>query len=84
MLAFRAPGYDACPMEAGFDEPRVKHLLDLPHDARVVVVLVVGPRLSRSNRVRRDAELGFYAANATSPPGGANHGLPLSPRLYRT
>jgi nitroreductase len=43
MLAFRAAGYDTCPME-GFDEPRVKHLLDLPREARVVMVLAVGRR----------------------------------------
>lgn len=43
MLAFRAAGYDTCPME-GFDERRVKKLLALPCDARVVMVVGAGRR----------------------------------------
>jgi nitroreductase len=43
MLGFRAAGYDTCPME-GFDEKRVKHLLKLPRDARVTMVIAAGKR----------------------------------------
>jgi len=43
MLAFRAHGYDTCPME-GMDEKRVKKLLTLPKDASVCMVLAVGER----------------------------------------
>ncbi|MGZ3769574.1 MAG: nitroreductase family protein [Bdellovibrio sp.] len=50
MLAFRAAGYDTCPME-GFDEVRVKRLLNLPRMASVVMVISAGKR----------AEDGVYA-----------------------
>lgn len=43
MLAFRAAGYDTCPME-GFDEHRVRKLLKLPGDAKVVMVIGAGER----------------------------------------
>jgi nitroreductase len=43
MLALRAAGFDSCAME-GFDEPRVKRLLDLPSAARVVMVIAAGRR----------------------------------------
>jgi nitroreductase len=43
MLALRAAGYDSCAME-GFDEPRVKRLLNLPRAARVVMVIAAGRR----------------------------------------
>lgn len=43
MLALRAHGFDSCPME-GFDEKRVRRLLDLPRDAFVVMVLGCGER----------------------------------------
>lgn len=43
MLALRAHGFDSCPME-GFDEARVRRLLDLPKDAFVVMVLGAGER----------------------------------------
>jgi len=43
MLALRAHGFDSCPME-GFDEVRVKRLLNLPRDAFVVMVLGAGER----------------------------------------
>ena len=43
MLALRAAGYDSCPLE-GFDEPRVKHLLGLPHAAQIVMVIAAGRR----------------------------------------
>lgn len=43
MLGVSAHGYDTCAME-GFDEVRVKRLLELPRDARVVMVVAVGAR----------------------------------------
>lgn len=43
MLALRAHGFDSCPME-GFDEHRVRRLLDLPSDAFVVMVVGCGKR----------------------------------------
>jgi len=43
MLAFRAYGYDSCPME-GMDEKRVSKLLKLPGDAEVVMVVGAGER----------------------------------------
>lgn len=43
MLAFRAHGFDSCPME-GMDEVRVRKLLDLPSDAEVVMVVGAGER----------------------------------------
>ena len=41
MLAIHAAGYDSCPME-GFDQRRVKKLLELPCDAYVSMVIGVG------------------------------------------
>jgi hypothetical protein len=41
MLAIYAQGYGCCPME-GFDEVRVKNVLNLPSSARVVMVIGVG------------------------------------------
>jgi nitroreductase len=43
MLALTAAGYDSCPLE-GFDEPKVKRLLELPNEARVVMVIAAGRR----------------------------------------
>lgn len=43
MLAFRAAGYDSCPME-GFDEWRIRSLLRLPLDAHVTMVVSAGVR----------------------------------------
>ncbi len=43
MLALTAAGYDSCPLE-GFDEPRVKRLFALAHEARVVMVIAAGRR----------------------------------------
>lgn len=43
MLAFRAAGYDSCPME-GMDSTRVRRLLQLPRDATVVMVISAGKR----------------------------------------
>jgi nitroreductase len=46
MLAFRALGHDSCPME-GFDEVRVRKLLDLPSDAHVVMIVGAGKRSAK-------------------------------------
>ena len=43
MLAFRAHGFDTCPME-GLDSARVKKILGLPRDAIVVMAVSVGKR----------------------------------------
>ena len=43
MLAFRAFGYDSCPME-GFDPKRVKKLLNLPKKAEVCMIISAGKR----------------------------------------
>ena len=43
MLSFRAQGYDTCPME-GFDEARVKKLLNLKYRDKVVMVISAGRR----------------------------------------
>jgi nitroreductase len=43
MLAFRAAGFDSCPME-GLDSRRIRKLLDLPSDAVVVMVISAGKR----------------------------------------
>lgn len=43
MLAFRAFGYDSCPME-GFDAVRARKILKLPKDAEIVMFLGVGKR----------------------------------------
>jgi nitroreductase len=43
MLAFRAAGYDSCPME-GMDEVRIKKLLKLPCCASVAMVISAGKR----------------------------------------
>jgi len=43
MLAFRAFGFDSCPME-GMDERRVQKLLGLPRSAEVCMVISAGKR----------------------------------------
>lgn len=43
MLAFRAAGFDSCPME-GMDAVRVKKLLNLPSAAKVCMVISAGKR----------------------------------------
>ncbi len=43
MLAYRAHGFDTCPME-GFDALRVQKLLRLPADAHIVMVIGAGRR----------------------------------------
>lgn len=45
MLSLAAHGYDSCPM-GGFDEVRVKALLDLPRLAEVTMVISAGQRKS--------------------------------------
>ncbi|MBA53942.1 MAG: nitroreductase family protein [Pseudomonadales bacterium] len=52
MLAFRAHGYDTCPME-GFDERRVRKILNLPSDAIVTMILGVGKRAENGIYHRR-------------------------------
>jgi nitroreductase len=46
MLAFRARGWDTCPME-GMDSRRVKKLLGLGRDATIVMVVAAGRRSSK-------------------------------------
>jgi len=46
MLAVTAQGFDTCPME-GFDESRVKKILNLKHGDRVVMVISAGERVER-------------------------------------
>ncbi len=41
MLAFRAHGYDTCPME-GFDSARARRLLRIPRDGVITMILGVG------------------------------------------
>lgn len=58
MLAFRAAGYDTCPME-GFDESRVKRLLNLPRKASVAMVISAGRRAEHgvyNERIRGDRD----------------------------
>ena len=59
MLAFRAAGYDTCPME-GYDSARVSKLLNLPRGATPVMVISAGKRGANGvygKRVRFDREL---------------------------
>lgn len=41
MLAFHSHGYATCPME-GFDEPRLRRVLDIPRQAVPIMLLAVG------------------------------------------
>ncbi|MGZ3775626.1 MAG: nitroreductase family protein [Pseudobdellovibrionaceae bacterium] len=43
MLAFRAHGFDSCPME-GFDSHRVKQILSLSGDEKIVMIIGAGRR----------------------------------------
>lgn len=43
MLAFRAEGFDSCPME-GFDDRRVRKALGLPKQASVIMFVAAGKR----------------------------------------
>lgn len=59
MLAFRAHGFDTCPME-GLDSARVSGILKLPRDAFVVMAISAGKRSPRGvygPRVRFDRKL---------------------------
>ena len=59
MMALVAQGYDSCPME-GFDEKRVKKILDLNKNTHVVMVLGVGkadPKGVYGDRFRIDEDL---------------------------
>ena len=59
MLAFRAHGFDSCPME-GFDSTRVKKLLDLPKEDVITMVISAGKRAPNGvygPRIRFDRKL---------------------------
>ena len=59
MMGIVAQGYDSCPME-GFDEKRVKKILDLNKNTHVVMVLGVGkadPKGVYGDRFRIDEDL---------------------------
>ena len=59
MMALVAQGYDSCPME-GFDEKRVKKILNLNNKSHVVMVLAVGkadPKGIYGERFRIDDNL---------------------------
>lgn len=59
MLAFRAHGYDTCPVE-GLDHRRIRRLLDLPFKAEVCMAITVGKRSDKGiygPRVRFDRDL---------------------------
>lgn len=59
MLAFRAYGYDTCPME-GLDEKRIKKLLELKGSEEVCMAISVGKRASNGiygPRIRFDRDL---------------------------
>ena len=59
MLAFRAHGYDTCPIE-GLDQRRVRRLLALPYKAEVCMAISVGKRADNGiygPRIRFDREL---------------------------
>ena len=45
MLAFRAFGYDTCPME-GFDAVRANRALGIPKDGQIIMFVAVGKRAS--------------------------------------
>ncbi len=46
MLAFRAFGYDTCPME-GFDAVRANKILNIPKDGQIIMFVAVGKRAER-------------------------------------
>ena len=60
MLAFRAYGYDTCPIE-GLDQRRVRRLLNLPYGkAEVCMGITVGKRADNGiygPRIRFDRDL---------------------------
>lgn len=56
MLAFRAYGYDTCPME-GFDSVRANKALKLPKHAQIIMFVAVGKRAEKgiyNSRLRFD------------------------------
>jgi nitroreductase len=62
MLAVRAAGFDTCPME-GFDQTRVRKLLNLPCQAYVTMVIGVGQRAEGGiygPRIRGDRQMFIY------------------------
>jgi nitroreductase len=59
MLAFRAQGYDTCPME-GFDEKLIEKAIKIPRKSEVCMVISVGKRGENGiygPRVRFDEKL---------------------------
>ena len=59
MMALVSQGYDSCPME-GFDEKRVKKILNLNNKSHIVMILAVGkadPKGIYGDRFRIDDEL---------------------------
>jgi nitroreductase len=59
MLAFRAHGYDTCPME-GMDEKRIRKIIDMPSGSEVCMVISVGKRAQNGiygPRIRFDEKL---------------------------
>ena len=62
MLAFRAFGYDSCPME-GMDERRIQKLLGIPRTAEVCMVISAGKRAPNGiydKQFRFDPELCIF------------------------
>lgn len=52
MLAFRAHGFDTCPME-GYDDARVRKIVKLPRDAFIVMIIAAGRRAENGVYHRR-------------------------------
>ncbi|RJS95304.1 nitroreductase family protein [Salinisphaera sp. Q1T1-3] len=48
MLAAKAMGYDSCPMD-GFDFKRVGHLIDLPADHRICMMICIGRSMAQAH-----------------------------------
>ncbi|MDX1919941.1 MAG: nitroreductase family protein, partial [Candidatus Caenarcaniphilales bacterium] len=62
MLAISAQGFDSCPME-GFDEHKVKKILDLKGSSHIAMVIAVGKADSKGiygNRYRIPRELTVF------------------------
>ncbi len=62
MLAFRAYGYDSCPME-GFDESKVNKFLNLPKGAEATMIISAGKRADNGvygQRVRFPKEQFYF------------------------
>jgi nitroreductase len=58
MLAFRAFGYDTCPME-GFDAKRANKALNIPKDGQIIMFVAVGKRAENgvyNSRLRFDRD----------------------------